>query len=351
LGEHLAQTSYGALHLPVPEVLAQELRTLLRNAEPGDSRVGASSLLRKMPHLAGLPSVVGAGPDARQQYRQLRRLVERAAELMLPIEDIPQEPPAPRDLQRRYETIKVLISSADSIGGLAWGARQRQAAQIYHENPDTFRKRTTDVLLVGLARKIGDAAVKESNATSIVPVSSGVGVFEDQAKIEADLVSYIRGRNPARARLLEYSCATIMPILQALRDTGCETRILMCHPDAATSEWQRQRILASLHYIRDVVYAGAGAMQIRFYSTSPSLRGREVGERIMVGWYTSRDNPKLDVDDQQQPTVWGHDNPIIASDGDSAEGLILQEWFAAEFEKLWIHRRTRDDGDLFPGNS
>jgi hypothetical protein len=84
-------------------------------------------------------------------------------------------------------------------------------------------------------------------------------------------------------------------------------------------------------------------LRIRLYSVPPALRGRRIGELVILGWYTHRDNKRLDLFDPASVEVWGHDNAIVAGRNNEADGAVLGTWFSREFERLWTHRSTLDE--------
>src|SRR5215475_15527124 len=84
-------------------------------------------------------------------------------------------------------------------------------------------------------------------------------------------------------------------------------------------------------------------LRMRLYSVPAALRGRCVGDLIILGWYTHRDNKRIDAFDPASVEVWGHDNAVVVGDNDEAGGAVLASWFSREFERLWHHRSTFDE--------
>jgi hypothetical protein len=44
-------------------------------------------------------------------------------------------------------------------------------------------------------------------------------------------------------------------------------------------------------------------LRLRLYSVPPALRGRRVGELVVLGWYTHRDNKRIDAFDSASVEV------------------------------------------------
>lgn len=64
---------------------------------------------------------------------------------------------------------------------------------------------------------------------------------------------------------------------------------------------------------------------------------------IILGWYTHRDNTRMEVFDPASVEVWGHDNAIVAGRRNEPDGDVLASWFSREFDRLWRHRSTLDE--------
>ena len=83
-------------------------------------------------------------------------------------------------------------------------------------------------------------------------------------------------------------------------------------------------------------------LSMRLYRVPPAVRGRHIGDFVILGWYTHRDNKRIDALDPASVEVWGHDNAVIVgrdSEADvakfsragspeslSASGDIAQPW-------------------------
>lgn len=140
--------------------------------------------------------------------------------------------------------------------------------------------------------------------------------------------------------MLELSTATIQPIIIALRDVGAAIRLLAIQPNLMTMRWQRSRVRDTLTELVTVHFLGYADLSIGLYGVPPSLRGRRIGDTISLGWYTHRDNHRLDAENPDADEVWGHDNLNLLSMVNDVNGETMAQWFDREFERLWSHRST-----------
>jgi hypothetical protein len=90
------------------------------------------------------------------------------------------------------------------------------------------------------------------------------------------------------------------------------------------------------------VLGDSRTFSVRTYAVPPSLRGRSVDSLIALGWYTYRDNKRIDRSEGSTTEIWGHDNALILGDVGNPGGAALADWFRREFDRLWTHRLTRD---------
>jgi hypothetical protein len=94
-------------------------------------------------------------------------------------------------------------------------------------------------------------------------------------------------------------------------------------------------------------FAGYANLEVRMYDVPPSLRGRLIGDWFSLGWYTYRDDARLEAaEDPNAALIFGHDNAMIHGSVVSNSGAVLAEWFRKEFERLWRHRLTRRGSDV-----
>ncbi|MFE7439432.1 hypothetical protein ACFU7X_03035 [Streptomyces chartreusis] len=317
--------------------------------------------LAQVPHLrelARVPAEAGSS-SARSQAKGIRKTVSLAVNSLDPSE---------RDAASQ------LVGLAPDSQGKDWTTRQKTASELLGLSYEHFRKKTTTSLLGSIADSLLDPPKstrpttrrrlsqkgrttpktrhrnehKPSEKARLRNVRS-IKVFNQEAELDEPLARYIEENTPKRASLLEYSAFSVTPLLKLLLDSGCETRLLMSHPRAALTEFQRARIEVCARNLRDVVFKGRQEMlEVRFYQTPPSLRGRRIGDYAIVGWYTYRDDQDKPLDDPGQIGLWGHDNAVIVGDSRTQEGEKLTAWFDREFERLWHHRGTVQDDPLYP---
>ncbi len=302
--------------------LADEIRQVAcARADPHHERKVAD-LIRKVPGLRELPAVQAAGTDPSAQYQAINEVIEDAVGRL-----------ATDDGQ----AARALLGMTEQTSTAIWPVRQRIAGSIYRVSWETFRREPQKRLLERISNEIRPARYT-------LPTSPEVIACKPGTELEHELIEYIRNGKPDRARHLGYSCVTTKNILLALRDVGCRTRLLMAHPIGVQSGFQRRRIQAAIDDILNVEFAGCrDLVDVRFYSTPPSLRGCRFGERIVLGWYTYRDDMGLDIDAPEQIATWGHDNALVMADTRTQQGAWLALWFEREFDRLWEHRKTGSD--------
>jgi hypothetical protein len=142
--------------------------------------------------------------------------------------------------------------------------------------------------------------------------------------------------------MLEFSTATTGSILRALRDVYASIYLLAANPERI-SGWHEARMRRALTDLLHIDFGGYDKLRMRLYSVPPALRGRRIGELVVLGWYTHRDNTRIDALDSASVEVWGHDNAVILGRTSETDGIILTSWFSREFERLWRHRSTLDE--------
>lgn len=163
-----------------------------------------------------------------------------------------------------------------------------------------------------------------------------------QNDIERDVIEYIRTERPKRATMLEFSTATTGPILRALRDADTSIHLLAANPERV-SGWHQSGMRRALTELLHADFAGYDRLSMRLYSVPAAVRGRHIGDYVVLGWYTHRGNKRIDAFDPASVEVWGHDNAVIVGREHSSDGTIRASWFSREFERLWRHRSTLDE--------
>lgn len=206
---------------------------------------------------------------------------------------------------------------------------------------DYFRHDLQEELLRSVAEQIL-IATRDNNPPSAVDRPPGLWAFATQNDIESLTLDYIRERRPSSAAMLEFSTATTGSILRALRDVQATIHLLAANPERVTG-WHEARMRRSLTDLLNIDFDGYEQLRMRLYSIPPSLRGRSIGDLIVLGWYTHRDNKRIDAFDPASVEVWGHDNAVVMGRSGEADGTVLANWFSREFQRLWNHRSTLDE--------
>lgn len=151
------------------------------------------------------------------------------------------------------------------------------------------------------------------------------------------LLSAVHERPPSTADLLEYSATGALPLLTELGQTSAtrSIRLLVCHPEAAISEYQRSVRLAegltSLAKRIPKKSVAACGLEICCYKERASLRGRLLDrEWLLVGWYTYDSRT-----DGGGTDMSGSTNSSILGNPGQESGAQLLTLFSRVFENLW----------------
>jgi len=326
---------------------AREVREFAKNGLSDDSPSRRLRLLERSPVLRGLPPVQEAGSESGAQFVYLvQAIVDAIDEIDRTVSPLTATSSVTHISggAREAQALRALFGLTDQTRIRTWRVRQEAAANSLNVSWEHFRRDTQESLLRSLCECILRAALEDGqqpfNLRSLAP---GLSVFATQKDIEALIVDYIHETRPQSAVMLELSTATIGPILRALRDSGARIRLLAANPERSSYGWQRARINKSLIDLLRIDFRDYDALSIRLYSVPPSLRGRNIGELITVGWYTHRDNKRLEILDPASNEVWGHDNIVVAGRSSEEHGAMVSKWFHREFERLWLHRSTREE--------
>lgn len=309
-------------------VLAEEIKDVARARAARDHEMKVDDLMRKVPNLRELPIVQTAGTDFITQFKAINAVIDDAVQRLEAEDD------------RASAAARSLFGLTDDTRNASWKVRQREAGKAYGISYESFRHAPQRRLIERIAQRMYGPAE---------PIADrGLCIYRDQAECEQELIEKIGRGKPKHGKLLEYSGFTAKNTLRALREVGCQTKLLLAHPASRPDGFQRRRIKAAIDDIIGVEFANARQfIEVRFYTTPASLRGRRFGEQIVVGWYTYRDDQRLDVESQEQVMLWGHDNVVVAGDTRTEQGAILASWFERQFDELWGHRMTRDDPALY----
>jgi len=177
------------------------------------------------------------------------------------------------------------------------------------------------------------------------PLVSRISLSKDQAVANSLLTQEVTDHAPSRADLIEYSADTVRGLLVDLAEAGTKVRLLLKHPDSVTRA-QRDKIISNYWYLRDRVFGTKpDCLEVRFYRTAATLRGRRFdGRLINVGWYTPDISPDGRISDWE---IVGHENPTVTADLDTAEGKALDRMFSSTFDGLWHNSADAEEVDRY----
>lgn len=322
---------------------AKEVREFAKIGLRDDSTQRRIRLLERAPILRNLPAVKAAGEDSTPQFEYLVQAIidvidsidgQVGAANLAGSEEI--------TTSRRLEAdaLRTLFGLTEHSRRATWQKRQGDAARTLSISWEHFRKKTQGALLCVIAEQLLLTVDTKGHAPQSFLLDGNLMAFGTQADIEEDVVAYIRQSSPRRAVLLELSTATIGPILLALRDVDAHIRLLVSNPYKATAMWHQERIWMTLVGRLQRDFKGYDGLDMRIYDVPPRLRGRLIGDLIALGWYTTRDNKRLESMNPAATEVWGHDNAFVAGNASRESGQILASWFKREFDRLWHHRLT-----------
>jgi hypothetical protein len=247
-------------------------------------------------------------------------------------------PPVQSESVREAAALSELFGLTSPTRARTWRVRQEAAAAVLNVSWDYFRHDVQDRLLQTLA-EVMLVAAQPDHPPSVFDHPPGLSAFPTQNDIERETIEYIRAERPQLATMLEFSTATTGSILRALRDVDARIYLLAANPERVTG-WHQSRMRRALTELLHADFRGYDQLSMRLYSVPAALRGRQIGDLITLGWYTHRDNKRIDALDPASTEVWGHDNAIIVGRRNSADGAVLATWFTREFERLWRHRST-----------
>jgi hypothetical protein len=324
--------------------VARELREFAKAGLRDSGTRHRLRLLERSPVLRGLAPVKPAGSDSKAQYEYLVQAIVDAVDIIgQSASSAAAMPPLPASSVNVSEAraLRVLFGLTTQGRWRTWRIRQEEAAATLSVSWDYFRHDIQEKLLHSVAEQIL-SSVQLNSHSSMFDRKPGIWAFATQNDIEQQTIEYIRRERPQRATMLEFSTATTGSILRALRDIDASIYLLAANPERVTG-WHESRMRRALHDLVNIDLEGYEKLKIRLYSVPPALRGRRIGELVILGWYTHRDNKRLDVFDPASIEVWGHDNAIVAGRYSEPDGAALGVWFSREFERLWTHRSTLDE--------
>lgn len=324
--------------------VAVELRQFAKAGLRDDSAQRRRRVLERSPILGGLNPVQVAGADSKARYEYLIQTIIDAVDNIRqnasPEVPIPLAPPLSGGA-REAQALRALFGLTGQSRGKTWRVRQELAAGSLNVSWDYFRHDLQEELLRTVAEQLLNAA-QRNHPPSIFDRNPGLWGFSTQNDVETEIIDYIRRAKPRTAAMLEFSTATTGAILRALRDVEASVYLLAANPERV-SGWHQARMRRALTDLLQIDIKDYDKLRLRLYGVPPSLRGRHIGELIVLGWYTYRDNKRIDAFDPASVEVWGHDNAIVAGRHDDSDGAVLASWFTREFERLWTHRSTLDE--------
>jgi hypothetical protein len=324
--------------------VARELREFAKAGLRDSGARHRMRLLERSPILRALTPVQLAGADSKAQYEYLVQAIidaldaiGQAAPSMTLIPPLPASPASANEAQ----ALRVLFGLTNQMRWKTWRVRQEEAAAVFNVSWDYFRHDIQEKLLHSVAEQIL-SATRLDHSPSIFDRRPGAWAFATQNDVEQQILEYIRQERPRRATMLEFSTATTGSILRALRDVDAIIYLLAANPERV-SGWHESRMRRALSDLLTIDFNAYDKLRVRLYNVPPSLRGRRIGELVTLGWYTHRDNKRLDSFDPASVEVWGHDNAIVVGRYSEADGSVMGTWFSREFERLWTHRSTLDE--------
>jgi hypothetical protein len=324
--------------------IAKELRQFAKAGLHDDTARLRLHLLKRSPVLRGLTPVQVAGGDSKVEYEYLIQAIIDAVDLIGQAASPMASGSSVTGLSegaREAQALRALFGLTSRTRGRTWRMRQEEAADALSISWDYFRHDRQEGLLQSVAEQILNAT-QGNHPPSIFDRDPGLWAFATQNDVETQVLEYIRSERPRRATMLEFSTATTGSILRALRDVDAGIYLLAANPERIKG-WHEARMRRALSDLLQIDFSDYDKLKMRLYSVPPALRGRRIGELIVIGWYTHRDNQRIDAFDPASVEVWGHDNAVIAGRNSNADGLVLASWFAREFQRLWRHRSTLDE--------
>lgn len=323
--------------------LAQELREFAKAGLRDDSARRRMRLLERSPILRGLTPVRVAGGDSTAQFEYLIQAIVDAIDIIGGADSfaLVAVMPAPSEGAREARALRMLFGLTGQTRGKTWRMRQEQAATSMNVSWDYFRHDLQEGLLRSVAEQILNA-VRGNQPPSLFDRDPGIWAFATQNDVESQVIEYIRSEKPRRATMLEFSTATTGSILRALREVGAIVHLLAANPERVQG-WHQARMRSALIDLLHIDLKEYEDLSMRLYSVPPAIRGRHIGDLVILGWYTHRDNKRIDALDPASVEVWGHDNAVVAGRSTEPDGALLSTWFAREFDRLWTHRSTLDE--------
>jgi hypothetical protein len=231
----------------------------------------------------------------------------------------------------------ILAASFPQTFGPEWGTQITQAAVL--------------LLLVVLVEHMASStdrfqaleASVDKLETSVDEIRTSIGVREGIEIYKTDHVAsrkqreFVANRKPKKAQLCEYSSGTVTSLLMDLAEveTTRSVQLLVCHPDRAFNDYQKDRIVGQMSALANsitVEQAQDMGLEIRCYEHPASLRGRVIDDELVVfGLYTHDRRSHLTTEQQ----IWGAENPVVMTFRTHPYGEVMSNWFNEVFARLW----------------
>src|ERR1039457_2291188 len=141
--------------------------------------------------------------------------------------------------------------------------------------------RAFEVLIIGLLLEITTRLVELKGAPP------GIEVYENQRAAMPDLVRHIRETRPSAVQMFEHSTLASRDLLASVFDSGARVHLLLHDPyQGCINDLQCRAIEAQVLTLESGSLGDTSKLDLRFYSTPASLRGRRIGTILNVGWFT-----------------------------------------------------------------
>jgi len=213
------------------------------------------------------------------------------------------------------------------MGGFLVGLAVKVSLNIVHK-PTSLLEGAILITISAIAASYAGIVLDYLITLKRISLRPAIQIYEGQVASDMDLLSFIRSERPRKAKLLEYSSATIHTIISNLIKANADIRLLLQHPDFATSEEQRGRIWQQVKAY-SMEFPEYPHLRIRFYKNRATLRGHKFDDRLLcLSWYRYEVTKSCEK-------VWGHNNPIISVSNDDKSFNQLNSWFEKIFDKLW----------------
>lgn len=231
----------------------------------------------------------------------------------------------------------VLAANFPEAFGPRWGTQITQAAVLLllvvlveHVASSTDRFRALEASVGNLETSVGEIRTS-------IGVREGIEIYGTEYAASRKQREFVASRKPEKAQLCEYSSDTVNSLLMDLveADSTRSVELLVCHPDKAFNDYQRDRILGRMSALANSITVERArniGLKIKCYEKPASLRGRVIDDELVVfGLYTHDRRSHLTMEQQ----IWGAENPVVLTFRSHPYGEIMADWFDQVFARLW----------------